>query len=297
METRAGFSINWLFSGRNGAGSLRRPGRKLVIEKRNSLLDLDWAALWEYRELLYALVAREIKVRYKQTAIGVCWVLLQPLVTMVIFAVIFGQLAKMPSDGVWYPVFALTGLLPWTYFAESITRSGGSLVSNSNLVTKIYFPRILLPLSMIVAPLVDLALSLVLLFGLLMYAGIPITWKVITLPVFILVAVLTALGVSLFVSATNVRYRDVAYAIPFMIQVWMFVSPIVYPVSLVPEQWRALYSLNPMVGVIEGFRWALLGQTAPDPVIMAASAFVFFIVLIAGLVYFRRMERQFADVI
>jgi lipopolysaccharide transport system permease protein len=297
METRAGFSINWLFSGRNRAGSLRRRGRKLVIEKRSSLLDLDWAALWEYRELLYALVAREIKVRYKQTAIGVCWVLLQPLVTMVIFAVIFGQLAKMPSDGVWYPIFALTGLLPWTYFSESITRSGGSLVSNSNLVTKIYFPRILLPLSMIVAPLVDLALSLVLLFGLLMYAGIPITWKVITLPVFILVAMLTALGVSLFVSATNVRYRDVAYAIPFVIQVWMFVSPIVYPVSLVPEQWRPLYSLNPMVGVIEGFRWALLGQTAPDPVIMAASALVFFIVLIAGLVYFRRMERQFADVI
>lgn len=269
----------------------------MVIEKRNGLWDLDWSVLWEYRELLYLLVWRDIKVRYKQTAIGVGWVVLQPLITMLIFTAIFGYMARMPSDGVWYPVFTLTALLPWIYFAQAITRSGGSLVSNANLVSKIYFPRLLLPLAGIVAPLVDLALSLVLLFGLLIYAGIPLTWKVITLPAFILLAMLTAAGLSLFVSSTNVRYRDVGHAIPFLVQIWMFVSPIVYPVSLVPEQWRLLYSLNPMVGVIEGFRWALLGKEAPDPLAMAGSYVVLFVVLIAGTVYFRQMERQFADLI
>jgi lipopolysaccharide transport system permease protein len=285
-------------SGLNPAESqMKSPRRKLIIENRSGLFDLDWSALWEYRELLYLLVWRDIKVRYKQTAIGVGWVLLQPLITMLIFTVIFGQLAKVPSDGVWYPVFTLTALLPWTYFSQAITRSGGSLVANANLVNKIYFPRLLLPLATIVAPLIDLALSLVLLFGLLAYAGIPLTWKVITLPAFILLAMLTAMGLSLFLSAINVRYRDVGHAIPFLVQVWMFVSPIVYPVSLVPEQWRLLYSLNPMVGVIEGFRWALLGKDPPDPGVMAGSYIVLFVVLMAGTVYFKRMERQFADVI
>jgi lipopolysaccharide transport system permease protein len=271
--------------------------RKVIIESQRGLSFMDWDELWEYRELLYALVGRELKVRYKQTAIGVSWVILQPLITMVIFTVIFGHLAKMPSDGVWYPVFALTALLPWTYFAQAVSRSGTALVGNANLVSKIYFPRILLPLSVIVAPLVDLALSLVLLFGLLIYAGTPLTWKVVTLPAFIMVAMFTAMGISLFFSAANVRYRDVGHAIPFVIQIWMFVSPIAYPVSLVPEQWRFLYGLNPMAGVIEGFRWALLGQTAPDPIVMAASSLVFVLILIASLVYFRKMERQFADVI
>jgi lipopolysaccharide transport system permease protein len=298
MESRSGSIVKLSMGGLDPAGSpLIAPKRKLVIESRTGLLAMDWTELWEYRELLHALVVRELKVRYKQTAIGVTWVLLQPLVAIVIFTVIFGRLAKMPSDGVWYPVFALTALLPWTYFAQAITRSGGALVSNANLVSKIYFPRILLPLSMIVAPLVDLVLSLVLLFGLLVYAGIPLTWKVLTLPAFTLMAMFTAMGISLFISAANVRYRDVGHAIPFVVQIWMFLSPIVYPVSLVPEHWRWLYGLNPMAGVIEGFRWALLGQTAPDPVIMTASFVVFFMFLLAGLVYFRQMERQFADVI
>jgi lipopolysaccharide transport system permease protein len=279
------------------SGAKKPPSRKLIIEGQGGLLNIDYLELWEYRELLFAFVVRELKVRYKQTFIGVAWVLLQPLVTMLIFTVIFGKLAKMPSDNVWYPAFALTALLPWTYFSQAVTRSGGALVGNANLVSKVYFPRILLPLSMIVAPLVDLALSLVLLFGLLMYAGIPLTLKVITLPLFIFVAMLTAMGVSLFISAANVRYRDVGHAVPFLIQIWMFVSPIVYPVSLVPEQWRWLYGLNPMAGVIEGFRWALLGQTVPDVAVMAVSACVFFIFLIAGVLYFRQMERQFADVI
>jgi lipopolysaccharide transport system permease protein len=280
-----------------GESGERPASRKLVIEGESRLLDIDYSELWDYRELLYAFVVRELKVRYKQTFIGVAWVLLQPLVTMLIFTIIFGQLAKMPSDNVWYPAFALTALLPWTYFSQAVTRSGGALVGNANLVSKVYFPRILLPLSMIVAPLVDLALSLVLLFGLLIYAGIPLTWKVITLPLFIFVAMLTAMGVSLFISAANVKYRDVGHAVPFLIQIWMFLSPIVYPVSLVPEQWRWLYGLNPMAGVIEGFRWALLGQTVPDMAVMTVSTLVFFIFLLAGVVYFRQMERQFADVI
>ena len=271
--------------------------RKLIIENRIGLFDVGWSELWEYRELLYALVGRELKLRYKQTAIGVSWVLLQPLVTMLIFTVIFGGLAKMPSDGVWYPVFALTALLPWTYFSQAVTRAGGALVSNANLVSKIYFPRILLPLSAVIAPLVDFALSLGLLFGMLIYAGIPFTWKFLSLPIFILIAMISAMGVGLVVSATNVKYRDVGHAIPFVMQIWMFVSPIVYPVSLVPEKWRFIYGLNPMAGVIEGFRWALLEQTAPDPMVMAASFVVFVVFLLASLVYFRQMERQFADVI
>lgn len=276
---------------------LNLPRRKLIIEKRSGLLDIDWSALWEYRELGYILIWRDVTVRYKQTAIGVAWVILQPLITVLIFTAIFGMLAKVPSDGIWYPVFSLTALLPWTYFAQAVTRAGESVVVNAKIVSKIYFPRLWLPLAMVVSPLIDFALSMVLLFGLLLYAGIPLSWKVVTLPVFILLAILTALGLSLFTSAMNVKYRDVGHAIPFVIQIWMYLSPIVYPVSLVPEQWRWLYGLNPMAGVIEGFRWALLGRTAPDPVVMAESVIVLLLVVISGLVYFRRMERQFADII
>ncbi len=285
-------------SGQNPAeSSLKPPRRKLIIENRSKLFDIDWSGLWEYRELLYIFIWRDLKVRYKQTAIGVSWVVLQPLITMLLFTAIFGYMARMPSDGVWYPVFVLSGLLPWMYFSQAITRSGECVVSNGKLVSKIYFPRLLLPLAMIVTPLVDFVLSMVLLFGLLMYAGIPLTWKVSTLPAFILIAMLTAMGLCLFTSAMHVKYRDIGHAIPFVMQVWMFASPIVYPVSLVPERWRWLYGLNPMAGVIEGFRWALLGQTAPDPVVMAESIVILLIVLIAGMVYFRQMERQFADIL
>ena len=276
---------------------VNRPRHKLIIEKQDRLFDVDWSALWEYRELGYILVWRDITVRYKQTAIGVAWVILQPLITMMIFTAIFGIMAKMPSDGIWYPVFSLTALLPWTYFSQAVTRAGESVVVNAKIVSKIYFPRLWLPLAMVVSPLVDFALSMVLLFGLLFYAGIPLTWKVVTLPVFILLAMLTALGLSLFTSAMNAKYRDVGHAIPFVIQIWMYLSPIVYPVSLVPERWRWIYGLNPMAGVIEGFRWALLGRTAPDPIVMVESLVVLVLVIIAGLVYFRQMERQFADII
>lgn len=271
--------------------------RKLIIEKRSGLFDIDWPAFWEYRELGYILIWRDITVRYKQTAIGVAWVVLQPLITMLIFTAIFGVMAKVPSDGIWYPVFSLTALLPWTYFSQAVTRAGESVVTNAKIVSKIYFPRLWLPLSMVISPLIDFALSMVLLFGLLFYAGIPLSWKVVTLPAFILLAMITALGLSLFTSAMNAKYRDVGHAIPFAMQIWMYLTPIVYPVSLVPEQWRWLYGLNPMAGVIEGFRWALLGRTAPDPVVMAESIIVLSFLLIMGLVYFRKMERQFADII
>ncbi|MGH7230121.1 MAG: ABC transporter permease [Nitrospiraceae bacterium] len=269
----------------------------LVIEPNRGLFHLDSRALWEYRELLYSLVLRDIKVRYKQTAIGVSWVVLQPLIAMLIFTVLFSYLAKIPSDGVWYPVFVYTALLPWTYFTQAIARSGGSLVSNSNMISKVYFPRLILPLASILGPLVDFALSLGILLGMILWAGIPLTWKVLTLPFFLLLAFMTALGVSLFISATNVRYRDVGHTIPFLMQIWMFTSPVVYPVSLIPEQWRFLYSLNPMVGVIEGFRWGLLGKASPDFAVIAASGVVVLAVLFGGTVYFKHMERTFADVI
>jgi lipopolysaccharide transport system permease protein len=277
--------------------SINRSRQKLIIERRSGLFDIDWSALWEYRELLYVLIWRDITVRYKQTAIGVAWVVLQPLITMLIFTAIFGIMAKMPSDGVWYPVFSLTALLPWVYFSHAVSRAGESVVANARMVSKIYFPRLLLPLAMIVSPLVDFALSMVLLFGLLIYAGIPLTWKVVTLPALVLLAMLMAMGLSLFTSAMNVKYRDVGHATPFVLQIWMYLTPIVYPISLVPEHWRWLYGLNPMAGVIEGFRWALLGRTAPDPVVMMESVVMLFVVIILGLVYFRQMERRFADII
>ncbi|MBX3301845.1 MAG: ABC transporter permease [Nitrospira sp.] len=277
--------------------SINPPRRKLIIERRRNLFDIGWSALWEYRELGYILVWRDITVRYKQTAIGVAWVLLQPLMMMLIFTVVFGKMAKMPSDGIWYPAFSMTGLLPWIYFSQAVSRAGESVVANANMVRKIYFPRLWLPLATVLSPLVDFALAMILLFGLLIYAGIPLTWKVVTLPAFILLAMLTALGLCLFTSALHAKYRDVGHTIPFVIQIWMYLTPIVYPVSLVPEQWRWLYGLNPMVGVIEGFRWALLGRAAPDPVVMVESIVVLFAVITAGLVYFRQMERQFADIV
>jgi len=260
-------------------------------------LDLDLEALWEYRELLYFLVWRNVKVRYKQTVIGAGWVVLQPLLTMIIFTVIFSYLAKIPSDGLPYPIFAYTALLPWTYFSQAVGRTGGGLVGNANLISKVYFPRLIIPLASVVTPLVDLLLSFVILLGLMVWYGIAPTWGVVALPLFLFMALVTALAVGLFLSALNVKYRDVGYVIPFLTQFWMYASPVVYPVSLVPEQWRLLYSLNPMVGVIEGFRWALLGTQSPDFGVMAVSAVVVLALLFGGIVYFKHMERTFADVI
>ena len=269
----------------------------VVIEPRKSLFDLDLGSVWEYRELLYFLVWRDVKVRYKQTAIGAGWVIIQPLLTIMIFAVIFSYMAKIPSDGLPYPIFAYTALLPWTYFSQALGRGGGGLVGNANLISKVYFPRLIIPLGSVVTPLVDFLLSFVILLGLMVWYGIHPTWGVVALPLFLLLALMTALAMSLFLSALNVQYRDVGYVIPFLIQFWMFVSPVIYPVSLVPEKWRLLYSLNPMVGVIEGFRWALLGKANPDLAVMTVSTLVVIALLFCGLVYFRKMERTFADVI
>jgi len=269
----------------------------IVIEPRRGLFDLGLKSVWEYRELLYFLVWRDLKVRYKQTIIGIGWAILQPLITMLILTVIFGHFAKIPSDGVPYPIFAFCGLVPWTYFATALNRCIVSVVADSHVITKIYFPRLILPLAGTASGLVDFSISLVVFLGFMIWYEMPISWWLLTLPFFLMLSLVTALAVGLWLSALNVRYRDVTYTIPFLIQVWMFASPVVYPVNLIPEKWRFLYSLNPMAGVIEGFRWALLGKASPDFSVMAVSALVVTTLLAGGLVFFKNMERTFADVV
>jgi lipopolysaccharide transport system permease protein len=268
-----------------------------VIEPRKKRLHLDLRAVWQYREMLYFLIWRDVKVRYKQTAIGAGWAILQPLMTVLIFTVVFGSFAKIPSDGLPYPIFAYTALLPWTYFAQAIGRSGASLVGDASLISKVYFPRVIVPISAAVAPLVDFAVAFVILLAMMAWFGIGPSWGVLALPLFLLLAMITALAVGLWLSALNVRYRDVGHTIPFFTQVWMYASPIAYPVGLVPEKWRLLYSLNPMAGVIEGFRWALLGKERPDFGVMVASAVMVIAMLLGGIVFFKQMERTFADVV
>ena len=267
----------------------------ILIQPRRHLFDLDLAAIWAYRELLYFLVWRDLKVRYKQTVIGAGWVVIQPLMTMAIFTVIFGNFAKIPSDGLPYPIFSYAALLPWNLFSSSLNRGGESVVNNANLVTKIYFPRLILPLSSVLSPMADFAIAFVILIGMMIWFGIAPTVGILMLPIFVILAICTALAMGLWLAALNVRYRDVRYTIPFLIQIWMFASPVAYPVSMVPEKWRWLYSLNPMAGVIEGFRWALLGNQSPDFSVMAISATVVMGLLAAGMVYFKQMERTFAD--
>jgi lipopolysaccharide transport system permease protein len=253
--------------------------------------------LWEYRELLYFLMWRDVKVRYKQTVIGVAWAVIQPLVTLVIFTIIFGRLARIPSEGLPYPVFAYAGLLPWHLFAGGLQRSIQSLVSGAPLITKVYFPRLIVPLASTFSATIDFAIAFVVLVLMAVGSGLMPTWRLIALPGSVGLTLLSALGVGLWLSALNVRYRDVGHAVPFLIQIWMYASPVVYPAALVPERWRLLYSLNPMVGAVEGFRWALLGKPVPDLQTVVASTGVAFLLLIWGLAYFRHMERTFADVI
>jgi lipopolysaccharide transport system permease protein len=269
----------------------------VVIEPRKGLFHLDLRAVWQYRELLYFLVWRDVKIRYKQTAIGAGWAILQPLMTMLIFTAIFGNFAKIPSDNLPYPIFTYAALLPWHYFAQAIGRSGVSLVGSANLIRKVYFPRLIVPIAAVAAPLVDFAIAFSILAGMMTWYGIHPTWGVLVLPCFLLLAMLTALAIGLWLSALNVQYRDVGHVIPFLVQFWMYASPIVYPVSLIPEKWRPLYSLNPMVGVVEGFRWALLARENPHVGVIGISAVVVLALLMGGIVYFRRMERTFADVI
>ena len=269
----------------------------VTIQPRKVFLHLDLQAVWQSRELLYFLIWRDVKIRYKQTMLGAAWVIIQPLMTMVIFTVIFGQFARIPSDGLPYSIFIYTALLPWQYFSQAISRSSDSLVASAHLITKIYFPRLIIPVSAVLAPLVDFVIAFVVLLGMMAWFGISPYWNALFLPLFLLLALITALAVSLFLSALNVKYRDVRYTVPFLIQVWMYASPVVYPVSIMPAQWRLLYSLNPLVGVIESFRWALLGKGSPDFSIMVVSGTVVVVLLLGGIIYFREMERTFADVI
>jgi len=269
----------------------------VVIQPRKGLFHLELGALWQYRELLYFLAWRDIKARYAQTVFGIGWAIMQPLFTMVIFTVIFGKFARMPSDGLPYPIFAYTALIPWTYFARSIERGGHSLVGEAGLVKKVYFPRLVLPISATIGGLLDFIISFGVLLGMMAWYGFRPNWGMLALPLFLLLILITALSVSLWLSSLNTRYRDIGYVIPFLTQVWMYASPVVYPVSVVPERWRLLYSLNPMTGVIEGFRWALLGKKSPDFIIMALSMTAVLFIFLAGLVYFKRTERTFADIL
>jgi lipopolysaccharide transport system permease protein len=253
--------------------------------------------VWEYRELLYFLAWRDIKVRYKQTLLGVAWAVIQPLLTMVVFSIFFGRLARMPSDGLPYPLFAYCALLPWQLFAFTLSESSTSVVSNQRLVTKVYFPRLIIPLAAIGSGLMDFAISFCFLLVLIGVFGVVPGMSLLALPAFVLLAVVTALGFGLWLSALNVRYRDVRYTIPFLIQIWLFATPVAYPVSIVPEAWRPFYGLNPMVGVVEGFRWALLGGRSSPDVTVAVSATVAVAVLTSGLFYFRSTEATFADLV
>lgn len=272
-------------------------GSAVVIAPRTGYFDLDFRSLWEYRELVYFMAWRDVKTRYKQTVLGVAWALLQPVLTMMVFWVIFSRFARVPSDGMPYPLFAFLGLLPWTYFSQAVARSGTGLVGNSNLIGKVYFPRLVIPLAAVITPAVDLLLSFVVLIPLMLWYGVVPSLTILTLPVFFLGAFATALGVGTWLSALNVKYRDVGHVIPFVVQIWMYAAPVIYPLSLVPERWQALYSLNPMVGVIVGFRWAIAGGEPPNLAAGLVSAVAVLALLVSGLVYFRRTEREFADVI
>ncbi|MBD0370033.1 MAG: ABC transporter permease [Pyrinomonadaceae bacterium] len=269
----------------------------LTIRPVSGWSPLGLKELWEYRELLYFLTWRDIKVRYKQTALGVAWAVIQPLFMMLVFSLFFGRLAKVPSDNIPYPVFVFCALLPWQLFAHALTESSNSLVSNERLITKVYFPRLVIPLSAVLAGLVDFAIAFLVLIAMMFFYGITPHLAVLTLPLFILLAVLTALGVGLWLSALNVQYRDVRYTLTFLTQFWLFATPVAYPSSLIPEKWRALYGLNPMAGVVEGFRWALLGRTEPPAPMLIVSSAVTLLVLVGGLYYFKRMEESFADIV
>jgi len=268
-----------------------------VIEPRQGWIDLGLKELSESRELLFFLVWRDLKVRYKQTVLGAAWAVLQPLLTMVLFSLFFGRLAKMPSDGIPYPLFSYAALVPWTLFATSLTNASNSLVGNANLLRKVYFPRLTIPVASVLACLVDFAIAFVVLLGMIAAYGRGPTGAVVWLPLLLLLALITSLGAGLWLAALNVQFRDVRYTVPFLTQLWLFATPIAYPSSLLTEPWRTVYSINPMVGVVEGFRWALLGtDTVPGPMILVSSV-AGIALLISGALYFRRMERTFADVV
>jgi homopolymeric O-antigen transport system permease protein len=279
---------------------LRAPSPSVEVRRNQPIgpwFDWNLRELAAYRELLYFFVWREIKVRYKQTVIGAGWAILQPVATMLVFSLFFGRLAKIPSGGLPYPLFFYCAILPWTYFSAALTGATGSVVENQRVITKVYFPRVILPLSAVLSGLVDFAIAFVLLVGMALYYHVtPGPWLAFV-PLFLLLAMLTAFGAGLWLAALNALYRDVRYVVPFLAQFWMFASPVAYPSSLVPPGWRWLYGLNPMAGVIDGFRWAITGQNPPSSALFAASTAGVLVMLLAGLWYFRRMESVIADVV
>lgn len=278
---------------------MAHPAAPASIEIRPSkgLFDLELDVVWRYRELLIVLIFRDIQVHYKQAALGVAWTVLQPVIAVIIFTVVFGHFAKMPSDGIPYPVFAFAAVLPWTYFAAAVRRGATGLVTDAELVRKVYFPRLVIPLAGVIAPLLDFLIAFVVLLGVMIWFGVMPSWHLLAVPPLVVIAMLLALAIGLWLGPTNVRFRDVQHTLPFMIQVWMYATPIVYSVSIVPTEWKWLYSLNPMVGVIEGFRWAAFGKGSPDLVAIGISLLVVAILLIGGLIFFKQMERSLADLI
>ena len=267
------------------------------IEPSKAWVSLRLGELWEYRELVYFLTWRDIKVRYKQTVLGAAWAIIQPLFSMLIFSLFFGRLAKIPSDGIPYPLFSFAALVPWTFFANGLNQSSNSLVASANLIKKVYFPRLTIPVAAVLAGVVDFALAFIVLLGMIALYGVAPTINMLWTPLFLLLALVTSLGVGLWLSALNVQYRDVRYIVPFVTQVWMFSTPIAYPASLLSEPWRTIYGFNPMVGVVEGFRWALLGTNTAPGATIAVSSLAALMILVSGAFYFRHMEKTFADVV
>jgi lipopolysaccharide transport system permease protein len=271
--------------------------RKSIIKPSHGWAALNLRDLWLYRELIFFMTWRDLKVRYKQTLLGASWAILQPFLTMVVFSIFFGTLAKVPSDGVPYPIFSYTALIPWTLFSKALQDASRSLVANSHMITKVYFPRMILPLSSVLAGVVDFLIAFIVLMGMMVYYKITPTANVWFLPLFLILALVTAVGVGLWLSALNVLFRDINYVLPFLTQFWMYLTPIAYPSSMVPVKWQTIYALNPMTGVVEGFRWALLGTGQPPGTLTLVSSIVAVILLISGMFYFRRMERLFADMV
>jgi lipopolysaccharide transport system permease protein len=270
----------------------------IYIKPSSGLTALNLRDLWTYRELVFFMIWRDIKVRYRQTLLGAAWAVIQPLMTMIVFNFLFGTVAKVPTDGIAYPIFAFTALLPWGLFTTALNQASRSLTSNHNMITKIYFPRLVLPVASVLGGLIDFAIAFVILIGLMFYFKVTPAWNVLwALPLFVLLAIITALGVALWLSAINVKYRDVNYALPFITQFWLFITPVAYSAQVISEKWRLVYSLNPMAGVVNGFRWALLGSgDGPDAALWVSVA-ISILVLVTGLFYFRSMERTFADTI
>lgn len=267
------------------------------IQPKKGWVGLNFRELWKYRELLYFLIWRDLKVRYKQTALGAGWAIIQPLLTMLVFSLFFGRLARVPSDGVPYPIFAFAGLVPWTFFANAITQSSNSLIGSQHLITKVYFPRLVIPIASVLSGIIDFIIAFVVLIGMIFYYRITPGITILTIPLFFFIALITALGTGLWLSALNVEFRDVRYVVPFLAQFWLFSTPVAYPSSLLAERWQVIYALNPMVGVVEGFRWALLQTPAPSPAVLVVSTMTSIFLLITGALYFKRMERTFADVV